>query len=198
MARLALSSIPDDLTLQDDNLLRNLDDRCIRSLGGISYVFTQCPSVILIIDMLQDLALPTRYCASSLMSMSFVMPYDASNSGLPVRVSNTRAQYHSLTSDAPCRRASNILQCERIPRRSCLGYARCAHMPTIPQCSRWRDCQSIFYYYASMVRIKSSVLASCFISIRAWPQPVLLKQIEDGPLQVRVWNPKVRHSRLIL
>jgi len=26
---------------------------------------------------------------------------------------------------------------------------------------------------------------------RAWPQPVLLKQIEEGPLQVRVWNPKV-------
>lgn len=25
----------------------------------------------------------------------------------------------------------------------------------------------------------------------AWPQPVLLKSIEDGPLQVRVWNPKV-------
>ena len=25
-----------------------------------------------------------------------------------------------------------------------------------------------------------------------WPQPVLLKPIEDGPLQVRVWNPKVR------
>lgn len=24
-----------------------------------------------------------------------------------------------------------------------------------------------------------------------WPQPVLLKQVEDGPLQVRVWNPKV-------
>ena len=24
-----------------------------------------------------------------------------------------------------------------------------------------------------------------------WPQPVLLKQIEDGPLQVRVWNPKI-------
>lgn len=26
---------------------------------------------------------------------------------------------------------------------------------------------------------------------RSWPQPVLLKQIEEGPLQVRVWNPKV-------
>lgn len=34
MARLAISSIPDDLTLQDDNLLRTLDERCIRSLNG--------------------------------------------------------------------------------------------------------------------------------------------------------------------
>lgn len=25
-----------------------------------------------------------------------------------------------------------------------------------------------------------------------WPQPILLKPIEEGPLQVRVWNPKVR------
>lgn len=25
----------------------------------------------------------------------------------------------------------------------------------------------------------------------SWPQPVLLKKIEDGPLQVRIWNPKV-------
>lgn len=24
-----------------------------------------------------------------------------------------------------------------------------------------------------------------------WPQPVLLKQVEEGPLQVRVWNPKI-------
>lgn len=24
-----------------------------------------------------------------------------------------------------------------------------------------------------------------------WPHPVLLKAIDDGPLQVRVWNPKV-------
>ncbi|KAJ7222623.1 hypothetical protein GGX14DRAFT_558714 [Mycena pura] len=31
MARLALSSIPDDLSLQDDTLLRNLDKRFVRS-----------------------------------------------------------------------------------------------------------------------------------------------------------------------
>jgi poly(A) polymerase len=34
MAHLMVLSIPDNLTLQDDNLLHNLDDRCIRSLGG--------------------------------------------------------------------------------------------------------------------------------------------------------------------
>ncbi|CAG8236501.1 unnamed protein product [Penicillium salamii] len=27
-----------------------------------------------------------------------------------------------------------------------------------------------------------------------WPQPVLLKQIEDGPLQMKVWNPKIYHG----
>lgn len=34
MARLALTQIPDDLSLRDDNLLKNLDERCIRSLNG--------------------------------------------------------------------------------------------------------------------------------------------------------------------
>lgn len=34
MARLALSAIPEDLSLQDDNMLKNLDERCVRSLNG--------------------------------------------------------------------------------------------------------------------------------------------------------------------
>ena len=38
MARLALSSVPQNLSLKDDNLLRNLDERCVRSLNGM-YVF---------------------------------------------------------------------------------------------------------------------------------------------------------------
>lgn len=46
MARLALSSIPDDLSLKDDNLLRNLDERCVRSLGGKSY-FPYCSLVFI-------------------------------------------------------------------------------------------------------------------------------------------------------
>ena len=39
MARLALSTIPDDLSLKDDNLLRNLDERCVRSLNGTSQFY---------------------------------------------------------------------------------------------------------------------------------------------------------------
>lgn len=41
----------------------------------------------------------------------------------------------------------------------------------------------------------SSVVVNKFFHIMRrwpWPQPVLLKAVESGPLQVRVWNPKVR------
>ena len=33
-ARLALSTIPDDLNLLDESLLKNLDQKCVRSLNG--------------------------------------------------------------------------------------------------------------------------------------------------------------------
>lgn len=41
----------------------------------------------------------------------------------------------------------------------------------------------------------SAVIISKFFRILgqwSWPQPVLLKTIEDGPLNVKVWNPKVK------
>lgn len=40
----------------------------------------------------------------------------------------------------------------------------------------------------------SAVIIEKFFHIYSqwsWPQPVLLKQIEDGPLQVRIWNPRL-------
>lgn len=46
-----------------------------------------------------------------------------------------------------------------------------------------------------------SVIVGKFFRIMnkwAWPQPVLLKPIEDGPLQIKVWNPKVRLPRVCL
>lgn len=44
-----------------------------------------------------------------------------------------------------------------------------------------------------------SVIVGKFFRIMTrwgWPQPVLLKPIEDGPLQIKVWNPKVGGLRL--
>lgn len=38
-ARLALQTIPEDLDLRDDSLLKNLDIRCIRSLNGMYVQF---------------------------------------------------------------------------------------------------------------------------------------------------------------
>lgn len=42
-ARLALPSIPDDLELKDDNILKNLDERCVRSLGGELHFWVSSP-----------------------------------------------------------------------------------------------------------------------------------------------------------
>lgn len=36
-ARLALPEVPDDLSLLDEGLLKNLDPKCVRSLNGKCY-----------------------------------------------------------------------------------------------------------------------------------------------------------------
>lgn len=50
----------------------------------------------------------------------------------------------------------------------------------------------IMYQWYANASFHSFHAVQCVYLIRTWPQPVLLKQIEEGPLQVRVWNPKVR------
>ncbi|KAI0032934.1 Poly(A) polymerase central domain-containing protein [Vararia minispora EC-137] len=135
MARLNLSSIPDDLSLQDDNLLRNLDDRCIRSLNGsrvTDEVLRLVPNVSVFRDALRCIKL----------------------------WANRRAIY------------SNV--------NGFLGGVAWAMLVA-------RICQ--LYPNA----LAGAIVSRFFIIMHqwAWPQPVLLKQIEEGPLQVRVWNPKL-------
>ncbi|KAG6813031.1 hypothetical protein H0H92_014565 [Tricholoma furcatifolium] len=121
MARLALSSIPDDLSLADDNLLRNLDERCSRVTDEILRLV---PNVQVFRDSLRCIKLwATR-----------------------------RAIY------------SNV--------NGFLGGVAWAMLVA-------RICQ-----------LYPNAIAGAIVS-RSWPQPVLLKQIEEGPLQVRVWNPKL-------
>ncbi|KAJ7055025.1 poly-A polymerase [Mycena amicta] len=136
MARLALSSIPDDLSLRDDTLLRNLDERCIRSLGGsrvTDEILRLVPNVQVFRDSLRCIKLWAQ----------------------------RRAIY------------SNV--------NGFLGGVAWAMLVA-------RICQ--LYPNA----IAGAIVSRFFIIMFrwSWPQPVLLKQIEEGPLQVvRVWNPKL-------
>ncbi|KAH6914722.1 polymerase [Coprinopsis sp. MPI-PUGE-AT-0042] len=135
MARLNLASIPDDLDLQDDNLLRNLDERCVRSLGGsrqIGEILRLVPNVDVFRDALRCIKLWAQ----------------------------RRAIY------------SNV--------NGFLGGVAWALLVA-------RICQ--LYPKA----LAGAIVSRFFIIMYqwSWPQPVLLKQIEDGPLQVRVWNPRL-------
>lgn len=84
-----------------------------------------------------------------------------------------------------------------------MGNASCTDMSAVPQrCSR-SHCQPILYHHAFMVSshvclnapslcvITNTAILPFVFPCRSWPTPVMLKQIEDGPLHVRVWNPKV-------
>ncbi|KAJ7368964.1 poly-A polymerase [Mycena albidolilacea] len=135
MARLALSSIPEDLSLRDDTLLRNLDERCVRSLGGsrvTDEILRLVPNVQVFRDSLRCIKLWAQ----------------------------RRAIY------------SNV--------NGFLGGVAWAMLVA-------RICQ--LYPNA----IAGAIVSRFFIIMYqwSWPQPVLLKQIEEGPLQVRVWNPKL-------
>jgi len=135
MARLALSSVPQNLSLKDDNLLRNLDERCVRSLNGsrvIDEILRLVPNVQVFRDALRCIKLWAQ----------------------------KRAIY------------SNV--------NGFLGGVAWALLVA-------RICQ--LYPNAT-----SGAIVSRFYIIMyqwSWPQPVLLKQIEEGPLQVRVWNPRL-------
>ncbi|CCH41700.1 poly(A) polymerase [Wickerhamomyces ciferrii] len=134
-AKLDLPQVPINLTLGDKNLLRNLDEKDLRSLNGTRVTD----------EILQLVPKPVVF-------------------KLSLRAIKLWAQRRAIY--------ANIF-----------GF---------PGGVAWamlvaRICQ----LYPNAV---SSVIVSKFFHILTqwnWPQPVLLKPIEDGPLQVRVWNPRV-------
>ena len=134
-SRLGLSSVPDDLDLRHDHLMRNLDERCVRSLNGsrvTDEILRLVPNV------------PTFRLALRCIKLW----------------AKKRAIY------------SNVM--------GFLGGVAWAMLVA-------RVCQ--LYPNAT-----ASVIVSKFFRLMGrwnWPQPVMLKNIEDGPLQMRVWNPRI-------
>ncbi|KAG7097409.1 hypothetical protein E1B28_004757 [Marasmius oreades] len=135
MARLALTTIPEDLSLQDDNLLRNIDERCVRSLGG-SRVANEILRLVPNVEVFRD----------------------------SLRCIKLWAQRRAIYSNV----------------NGFFGGVAWAMVVA-------RICQ--LYPNA----IAGAIVSRFFIILYqwSWPQPVLLKQIEEGPLQVKVWNPKL-------
>ncbi|PVG00489.1 putative PAP1-poly(A) polymerase [Serendipita vermifera] len=141
-ARLALAVIPDDLELKDDSLLKNLDEKCVRSLNG-----SRCTDDILRlvpnVHVFRDALRAIKYWAQSTSSSNLF-----------------RAVY------------SNV--------NGFLGGVAWALLVA-------RVCQ-LYPNGNSATIVRRFFL---IMSMWKWPQPVLLRKIEDGTLNMRVWNPKL-------
>ncbi|KAI6127418.1 Poly(A) polymerase central domain-containing protein [Pisolithus croceorrhizus] len=151
MARLALSSIPDDLSLKDDNLLRNLDERCVRSLNWhVSPLITR--------------------------RLAEVTPGSRVNDEILRLVPNGEVYRDAL-------RCIKLWAQRRAIYSNVNGFFGGVAWAILVA----RICQ----LYPSATA--GAIVSRFFIIMYqwTWPQPVLLKQIEEGPLPVRVWNPKL-------
>ncbi|SGZ57359.1 CIC11C00000000429 [Sungouiella intermedia] len=134
-ARLNVPRVPPDMNLEDKNLLKNIDEKDLRSLNGTRVTD----------EILQLVPKPTVF-------------------------------KHAL-------RCIKMWAQQRAVYGNVFGF---------PGGVAWamlvaRICQ----LYPNAV---SATIVEKFFTIYTkwnWPQPVLLKPIEDGPLQVRVWNPRL-------
>ncbi|KAI8370131.1 Poly(A) polymerase central domain-containing protein [Choanephora cucurbitarum] len=134
-ARLAIARVPDDLELADNNILKSLDERCVRSLNG------------------------SRVTDEILRLVPNVAAFRIALRAIKLWAKN-RGIY------------SNVM--------GFLGGVAWAMLVA-------RICQ--LYPNACAASIVHRFFTIMYLW--KWPQPVLLRPLEDGPLQVRVWNPKL-------
>lgn len=134
-ARVCLPSVLDDLVLSDDNLLKGLDDRCIRSLNG-SRVTDEILRLVPNIESFRTVLRCVKLWAKRRAIYSNVVGFFG---GVAWAILVARV----------CQLYPNAVAGSLISKFFCIMH-------------KW-----------------------------SWPQPVLLKHIEDGPLPMKVWNPKL-------
>ena len=154
-ASLAVASVPTNMTLKDNTLLRGLDDRTLRSVNGTR-----------VTDEILELVPQPKVFRTAL------------------RTVKLWAKRKLMSSQ------------NGVGLTSCLGRAIYSNVMGFPGGVAWamlvaRVCQ--LYPQAAAAVVVGKVFR--LMSSWAWPQPVLLKEIESGPLQVRVWNPAVSLPR---
>ncbi|KAJ1339969.1 hypothetical protein BSLG_005404 [Batrachochytrium salamandrivorans] len=134
-ARLALPTVSEELDLSDDSLLKNLDDRCIRSLNG-SRVTDDILRLVPNVETFRIALRCVKLWAAQRAIYSNVMGFFG-GVAWAILVARVCQLY-------PCAAAGEVVS----------------------------------KFFQIMYRWE-------------WPLPVLLKPIEEGPLAVRVWNPKI-------
>ncbi|MBN3323564.1 PAPOA polymerase, partial [Atractosteus spatula] len=168
-ARLALQTIPEDLDLRDDGLLKNLDIRCIRSLNVKSIVdlrafFVQnCNALFCHVGIFVFVAFIGCRVTDEILHL---VP-SIENFRLTLRAIKLWAKRHNIY--------SNIL--------GFLGGVSWAMLVA-------RTCQLYPNAVASTLVHKFFLVFSKW----EWPNPVLLKQPEDCNLNLPVWDPRVTPS----
>ncbi|GMG52135.1 unnamed protein product [Ambrosiozyma monospora] len=133
--RLDIPQIPLDLTLEDNNLLRNIDERDLRALNG-----TRVTDQIL---QLVPQKMVFRHALRTIKLWAQRRAIYANMFGFPGGVAWAM-----------------------LVARICQLYPNAVGATIVAK---------FFHIYLQW----------------KWPQPVLLKKIEDGPLPVKVWNPKI-------
>ncbi|KAI9327098.1 Poly(A) polymerase central domain-containing protein [Obelidium mucronatum] len=134
-ASLSVMSVPDSLELAEDSILKNLDERCVRSLNG-SRVTDDILRLVPNVDTFRTALRCIKLWAKQRGIYSNVMGFFG---GVAWAIAVARI-------------------CQLYPNAA------------------------------------AGVVVNKFFNIMLkwnWPQPVLLRQIADGPLTARVWNPKL-------
>ena len=140
-ARLGDSTVPDDLDLRNSKILKNLDERCVRSLNG-SRVTDDILRLVPDVDAFRTALRCIKVWAKSRAIYSNVMGFFGGVAWAIV-VARVCQMFPNATSSTIVHKFFKIM----------------------------KDWSLLF--------------------IRNWPEPVMLQPIEDGPLSVRVWNPKI-------
>ena len=146
MARLALSTIPEDLSLQDDNLLRNIDERCVRSLGGLFFYFISVNTCLK-----PTIHAGSRVANEILRLVPNVEVFRDSLRCIKLWAQRT-CQSSGLRQLLTLRRESYLFQRQRVLRWCRVGYGCGEDMSAIPQRHCRSNSQPVLHHYVSMVR----------------------------------------------
>ena len=202
-ARLALPAIPGNLNLLDKTLLRNLDQRCVRSVNGCRVTDTILSLIpnkesfriaLRAIKLWAKSKWPRNFNVYVFSSLSFTLPLLSPSlpSPLPLPLPLSLC----LIERGVYSNAMGYLggvSWAMLVARTCQLYPNAAASTIVHKFffifERW----SVVQHLSSFLHLSKIFFSLSPLSLREWPKPVLLKNIDEDVLQLGlpVWDPRV-------